>query len=350
MAESIALEPTLVAARIIAIRCETGIDSGFGHMSRMAVLARALGDRHDTEIKFLCDPNPIVERVLESEGSLYQVKDPDVSEEEFVERETVSADILVIDNKRDYSEAFVRLLRRSRAVVFVDHCSPGAFAADLIIFPCAALSQDVIDDRRWTDGRAVLLHGPQFVLLARQVLELRQRRGTRRNDGPLVVTTGGRDPEAVLVKLLKWLAGMRTVAPTIALVGDAFAHRSALEQLTSRLPAHIRVVPFSHNQLSEAEIAISTFGVTAYELMFFGIPTLVIGHSRENARTSRILAERCRATIDLGFIGELTEQSFMLHLSTLLEDKERRLEMSRLGLMHIDGLGAERMAEAIFAL
>jgi hypothetical protein len=52
----------------------------------------------------------------------------------------------------------------------------------------------------------------------------------------------------------------------------------------------------------------------------------------------------------MGFVGELTEQSFMAHLSTLLKDKERRLEMSRSGLTHIDGLGAERMADAIYAL
>jgi spore coat polysaccharide biosynthesis predicted glycosyltransferase SpsG len=337
-------------SRSVAIRCETRIDSGFGHMSRMATLARTLENRHRAGIKFLCDRNPIVERALASEGFRYQVKEPGVSEEDFVERETTSSDIVVMDTKRDYSVAFVRLLRASRAVVFVDHCGPGAFAADLVIFPCAALSRDVIEDPRWTEGGAVLLHGPQFVLLGRHVLELGQHRGIRGNGGPLVVTTGGRDPEGVLVTVLTWLARVQTDRSIIALVGEAFAHHSGLERLIKQLPAHVRVVPFSYSQLLEAQIAICTFGVTAYELMFLGIPSLVIGHSRENASTSRILAERCRATVDLGFIGELTEHAFLTQLSSVLEDQNQRLEMSRSAVTHIDGLGGERMAQAILGL
>jgi spore coat polysaccharide biosynthesis predicted glycosyltransferase SpsG len=84
--------------------------------------------------------------------------------------------------------------------------------------------------------------------------------------------------------------------------------------------------------------------------MFLGIPSLVIGHSRENAQTSRILAERCGATVDLGFIGDLTEQTFVTQFSRLLEDKERRVKMSQSGLAHIDGRGADRIAQEIVAL
>jgi spore coat polysaccharide biosynthesis predicted glycosyltransferase SpsG len=134
------------------------------------------------------------------------------------------------------------------------------------------------------------------------------------------------------------------------LVGAAFAHRQELERLRPRLPAHICVEPFSQQRLVGAEMAISTFGVTAYELMFLGIPALVIGHSRENAQTSRLLAERCGATVDLGFIGELTEHSFTTQFSRLLEDKERRMKMSQSGLAQIDGRGAVRIARQIMAL
>jgi spore coat polysaccharide biosynthesis predicted glycosyltransferase SpsG len=350
MAESIALERTLVAPRIVAIRCETGIDSGFGHLTRMLTLAEALQNRDGAIVKFLCDRNPIVERVLEAERFHYAVKDPSASEEEFVEQATRPADIVIVDNKHDYAADFVRALRRSRTIVFVDHCSAGVFAANLTIFPCAAVSADVIEDRRWGDGRAGLLHGARYVLLGRRVLDMAERRCSTRNSGPIVLTTGARDPERVLLTVLPWLARFRTDRRVVALCGDAFANRAVLERLTPQLPAHVRVVPFSQTQLAEAGVAVCTFGVTTYELMFLGIPALVIGHCRDNAETSRILAERCRATIDLGFIGDLTEEKFLPALSYLIDDEGRRLEMSRLGAAEIDGRGAERAAQAILAL
>jgi spore coat polysaccharide biosynthesis predicted glycosyltransferase SpsG len=324
---------------------------GLGHAIRMITLAKTLEERHGAQTRFLCDCNPMVERLLESEGFHYRLNDAGLSEEEFVERGTESANILAVDNKRDYSAAFVRLLRRGRTVVFVDHAGPGAFEANLTIFPCAAVSPSVIGDSRWAKGPCVLLHGSQFVLLGRKVLELRQRREAMRNDsGPIVLTTGGCDPQGVLLVVLPWLAHLSPKREIHVLVGAAFAHQRELETLRPRLPEHVRVLSYSHHRLVGAEIAVCTFGVTAYELMFLGIPSLVIGHSPENAETSRILAERCRATIDLGYIGNLREKEFIEQLSELIQNRERRRELSRSGLEQIDGLGAERMAERIVAL
>lgn len=335
----------------IAIRCETGLDKGLGHAIRMITLAKVLQERHGVQPRFLCDCNPMVERLLESEGFHYRFNDAGLSEEEFVEREAESANILVVDNKRDYTAAFVRSLRLSRRVVVVDHCSPGAFESNLTIFPCAALSSDVIEDSRWVNDHGVLLHGSQFVLLGCKVLELRQRRAAMRKDsGPIVLTTGGCDPQGVMLKVLPWLAHVSTDREILVLVGEAFAHPRELKYLKPRLPAHVQILPYSPNRLAGAAIAVCTFGVTTYELMFLGIPSLVIGHSLENAETSRILAERCRATIDLGHIGNLREKEFIEQLSELLQNGECRRELSRCGLERIDGLGAERMAERIVAL
>lgn len=335
----------------IAIRCETGVDKGFGHAIRMMTLAKALQERHGAQIKFLCDESPSVERLLETEGFRYGLNNAGLSEEDFVQRETGSADILVVDNKRDYAAAFVRWLRLSRGVVFVDHWSPGAFEANLTIFPCAAVSPSVIGDLRWANGPCVLLHGSQFVLLGRKMLELRPCREAARNDSaPIVLTTGGCDPQGVMLKVLPWLAYVPADREILVLVGEAFAYPRELECLKRRLPAHVQILPYSPRRLAGAAIAICTFGVTTYELMFLGIPSLVIGHSLENAETSRILAERCRATIDLGYIGDLREKGFIEQLSEVIQNRERRRELSRSGLEQIDGLGAERMAERIVAL
>jgi spore coat polysaccharide biosynthesis predicted glycosyltransferase SpsG len=120
--------------------------------------------------------------------------------------------------------------------------------------------------------------------------------------------------------------------------------------LQTRLPGHVRIHPYTHDRLAAAAVAVCTFGVTVYELMFLGIPSLVIGHSVGNAEISRILAERCRATVDLGYVGDLSAAGFIEPLSDLLGNQQRRRGLAQAGMERIDGLGAQRTAERIIGL
>jgi len=336
---------------IIAIRCETGSGKGFGHLSRMIGLAEVLARQYGARVRFLCDANPMVERFLRPTDFPYAANCGAAAEEEFLRLETQSADLLVIDTPHDYTEEFVRTLRSRRRVVFIDHCCAGSFAADLTLFPCAALSPEVIDNPRWHGAEGVLLHGTEFVLVSGNILELWQCRGASfGGSGPIVLTTGGSDPQGVMLVVLPWLAKLPADREINVLVGDSFAHPRELARLQTRLPGHVRIFPYSHDRLAAAAVAVCTFGVTAYELMFLGIPSLVIGHSVENAETSRILAERCRATVDLGYVGNLCAESFIEPLLELLGNQQRRRGLSQAGLEQIDGLGALRTAEKIIGL
>jgi spore coat polysaccharide biosynthesis predicted glycosyltransferase SpsG len=165
-----------------------------------------------------------------------------------------------------------------------------------------------------------------------------------------VLTAGASDPRGVTLRLLPWIAKLDVDREIHVLIGEAFVHARELARLAERLPSHLRFFPFSHDRLAAAGIAVCTFGVTAYELMFLGVPALVIGHTRENALTSRILAERCAATVDLGYVGDVREQTFKMELLDLLRDPRKQREMSAKGLEQVDGLGAERMAQRITGL
>jgi len=317
----------------------------------MIALAEALTRGHGARVRFLSDPNPIVERFLRPTDFLHTPNCRDVPEEEFLRRETESADLLIVDSKRDYSKEFVRVLRDRRRVIFIDHSCAGNFAADLTIFPCAALSQDISADPRWNGAAGALLHGAEFVLLSGNILELWQCRGASFGaSGPIVLSTGGSDPQGVMLTVLPWLAKMPAKREIDVLVGDAFLYPGELEILKSRLPAHVRFSPYSEDRLAGAAIAVCTFGVTTYELMYLGIPSLVIGHSKENAETSRILAERCGATIDCGYIRDLSEEKLIDPLMDLLQNPQRRRALARAGLEKVDGLGPERIAREVIAL
>ncbi len=351
MAESFPLECPVIDRCAIDIRCETGIAKGLGHISRSMTLGKALQKRCGATVRFLCDPNPPVEELLRREHWNFVTNDKARPEEEFLRQETAQADIVIVDRQWDYSAEFVRGLGRSRKIVFIDHCSPGSFEADLTIFPTASVTAEIVDDVRWRNRPDVFLYGAEFILMSERVIALRNRRRARCQTGrPIILTTGGCDPEAVMIQVLPWLGRVTIDGEVEALIGDAFAHHRQLEALKPTLPSHIQFYPFDAGRLPDAGIAICTFGVSVYELMFLGVPTLVIGHSLENADASRVLAERCGATIDLGYIGELTEDRFTQALTALLNNPKKQNEISRRALEQVDGLGAQRVAERIAAL
>jgi spore coat polysaccharide biosynthesis predicted glycosyltransferase SpsG len=238
-----------------------------------------------------------------------------VSEEsellEFVLNE--QPDILFIDKLYNYSVEFIRSIRIvSRVIMFHNLCD-GRFTCDAFILPAAHIPEEVISDPRWETGPVTLYHGFEYIVINRAIITAKKsadRRGT--TDLPsIIISTGGSDPQGVLLKLLPWIPPPgKDQFRVKVLVGEAFMHRSDLEQLLPCLDEHIQVIPYNAQELINGAFAIATFGVTSYELLHLQIPILSVGHSEQNARGSKVLSLKCSELVDLGYIDNLTKAHF----------------------------------------
>jgi len=110
-----------------------------------------------------------------------------------------------------------------------------------------------------------------------------------------------------LFYLIDWLKNCKK--NIILLIGEAFRYRNKLKEL--KLPENFKILPYNPIYLLEGDIAIATFGVTIYELVYLNIPTLCAGHTKENATGCEILSKRCEMVKSMGYFKDIKTEDII---------------------------------------
>jgi len=94
----------------------------------------------------------------------------------------------------------------------------------------------------------------------------------------------------MLFKVMDLLKGCKR--EILILIGDAFKHKERLNNLN--LPSNFKISPYRPSKLLEADVALATFGVTVYELIYLNIPVICAGHTEENKKGCKALSKHCK--------------------------------------------------------
>jgi spore coat polysaccharide biosynthesis protein SpsF len=97
-----------------------------------------------------------------------------------------------------------------------------------------------------------------------------------------------------------------------------------------------------------ADLAVTAFGVTAYELAAFGVPALYLALTPDHAHSASAF-EKAGMGLCLGVIDSVTPQAIREATDNLLADPTRRRDMQMAGVATIDGRGAARIAADLAA-
>src|SRR5207344_569861 len=92
-------------------------------------------------------------------------------------------------------------------------------------------------------------------------------------------------------------------------------------------------------EFASADVALAAFGVTAYELAAFGVPTLYLALTPDHALSASAF-EKAGMGISLGVAEDVSDEAIVRAVRRLLGDAGRRREMHTAGLMTLDGQGA----------
>jgi len=332
----------------IIFRCDVSSDIGLGHVIRCLTVAKELRDQ-----------NQIIFATTEDEMNSYiraanfkiLFKERGETEEVFLDRisSILNPDIIVIDKKYPYSADCLDHLKQNKTkIVMIDNICEGMSVSDEIIFPNAHLDKNLLKKYLSEEQIKNVKTGPEYVILRDEISGLKNKVVHNLHTPPnIVVTTGGTDPEGVLIRLIPWLKEMDLKANILLLVGQAFKFKDELEHLIGNLPNNFHVVPYSLQELIKGDIAICTFGVSIYEMIYLQIPTICISHSIENAHGARMLKERYWVIEDLGYVKDINLQNLYMAIIRLLTDEKYYTNMvERCGNL-IDGEGAKRVGKII---
>jgi spore coat polysaccharide biosynthesis predicted glycosyltransferase SpsG len=315
------------------VRADGSREVGFGHVMRSLAVAEVARDRGHAVEYVMAGDDVAVDLVGRRRFPTVRVAEP--HDHRWLDA-LQAGDRVLIDGYPFLNDGVTTAARARGAVVAaVDDHDGGPVEADIVVNPSAVAPE------RYANARQVC-SGPSYALIRPEFAAYRDR-ASRNETGTLLLTFGGSDAGDIAGKVLETLdnSGMYNAFSRVRLLlGPAAPEPNERAWLEV-----VRDPPDVAATLAEADIAISAAGSTTWELLYLGVPCLLI----EVAENQRLLAATAAATHGAIALGEAPDA--IAHLGEILQTRMRRgrIEMSQAAQNAVDGHGAQRVVDALFA-
>jgi UDP-2,4-diacetamido-2,4,6-trideoxy-beta-L-altropyranose hydrolase len=344
------------------IRVDAGAGIGGGHVSRCLAIASQLR-RLGHDLLFVCRPHAghLGERIREAGYEVRLLPPPGEPVDPTDYSTWVGA--TVEDDARQTIEAMDAAGRRADWIV-VDHygldCAWESFAGNgarvLAIDDLANRSHDcdvLVDqnvvagmDSRYSElipARASRLLGPAFALLGPEFAGLHAAARPRTCAQRLLAFFGATDPHGMTERFLKALRLLEALPLQVDLVLP-FDYPGTPEVGDRRLTVH-RALPSLAPLLAVADIALGAGGVTNWERLCLGLPSLVVATAENQVAICQELHRR-QLIHFLGWHDDVGSEAFAKALRAVVETAPLQ-EWSERCLRVVDGEGARRVAASM---
>lgn len=330
---------TAVSGTVI-MRCDGGAQLGLGHVRRSLSVARALRDREGFGVRFAMNDDALALAPVREQGFAVDTRPHGMSEIDWllsvsVEHKPVA---MMLDVRTELSATSVMRLKGADMVVAtIDDGSPRRLAADASFYPPVPQ----VFSLNWEGAEAEPQVGWEWVVLGHDTLPPFSVRSGRPR---VIVSMGGSDPQGLTVPAVRALMSLNDDFDATVVIGPAAD--PLIEARVARLAPRFTIVR-SPNDLpklmSEADLGLISFGVTAYELAAMGVPAVYLCLSDDHAISASAF-ESAGMGLSLGVASRLSEAMIAAVVNDLLGDPVYRREMGTAGRMSIDGRGAARIA------
>lgn len=336
------MTPVTDPSRTVLFRVDGGRDIGTGHVARCLTLATALdglGLQSVFMIKKRPGSEPLVERIRRQGHRVVEFQ-PGAGHDEgraIVEKAaSIEARLVVVDHYEIGLPQEQHVRSEGFTCLSIDDIGR-PHDADLILDQ----NIDAVPEKYPGLTSRHLLLGPRFALVRAVFLRARRRRGKVAGPGSKVlVTLGGADlggfgpllAEALCVEGIEVTLVQGPSAREIRMPGVRTIQNQTPEEMA--------------NWMLWADLAIGAGGTTCWELTCVGTPFMVTVLADNQLMNASGLASAGIA-INLGRAESLNYSEVASQAARLLSDPVRRQAMASAGMALVDGLGTERVIEAI---
>jgi spore coat polysaccharide biosynthesis predicted glycosyltransferase SpsG len=256
---------------------------------------------------------------------------------------------IVLDGPQfDGSYQFTLRQKGPRLLVFDDDGRVGYYSADLVVNPNLHAKAAYYSDREpWT---RVLL-GTPYVPLRNEFLA-HKGKATNVPDVAhrILVTLGGSDIRNHTLRVLRSLDRIQgTSLELTVVVGPSNLHADSIKAYAKRARHEVKVVQNAMRMsryMAGSDLAVSSGGITVWELAFMGVPTIVGATSSVEEKLVEGLRARGLFRV-LGRFTETSEKYLRNNVQALILNKEERKQMKKLGPKVVDGHGTKRILSAM---
>jgi spore coat polysaccharide biosynthesis protein SpsF len=341
----------------ILFRCDGSHEIGFGHVIRCLALADELRDTHGCHIVFaVLRDYRTLEMIKNHE---YQVEISDPSKEQFAYGEWFNGVVkkndpnaIILDVRDDLPYDTIGTLReRGILIVTIDDPTERRLLADLAFYPPVPQ----VKAMKWEGFTGQLYVGWEWVVLRREFSQNRKNSIKRINEASqlkiptILVTMGGSDPKDITFKTIKALSDVDNQFEATIILGPGFVHRDRLNELLKSFPHTYRVYENLSNMadiMAESDLAVASFGVTAYELAAMGVPAIHLCLTEDHVQ-SAIIFQGFDMAVNLGLADRVNEDKIASSIRYVLHDEDSLVKMANQGKKMVDGRGAIRIAHLV---
>lgn len=322
--------------RKLLFRCDGGKrpEVGTGHVRRCLLLADKLKEDEEFEIAFLMENgSEEIKRVSEMGYKVYTMDTKRNLLEQTIEAIKDFAPEILVSDILNSEEGYVKGVKDAGVIVIVlDDIGPGQKCADIKI---NAILETGLS----------LFEGPKYIVLP----EKSPKKTVTDRCTKIFMSFGGYDHLNITLKTLKALEPLDEKIEITAAIGDYYKYEEELNSFLKNAKRKfiIHFKPQNFDELfNQADLAIVSGGLTLFEAMARGIPSIVIGQYEHQIKTARRYESR-NALICLGMGNRVDERTIFEKVIELIEDRSLRKLATKNGLRLVDGMGLKRVSELI---
>lgn len=356
----------------VAIRTDASLQIGIGHLMRCLTLAEELR-RCNVHVQFVCREHPghmadmiskkgfavtllpapveAVETVLEKDdyAAWLGVSQKDDAVQTIAALCARQIDWLIVDHYGLDHEWETILRPHTRKIMAIDDIANRKHDCDLLLDQ--NFSQEL--EARYNDlapKHCKLLLGPRYALLKPEYDEYRKIQTPRNGKiNKILIFMGGSDNANITGKVLELLSMPELAHIQVDVVlGANNPHRKKILQQSNKRPSTVVYTARPHlaDLMARADLAIGAGGVTTWERMCLGLPSLVISIA-DNQKPA------CQALSDAGLINyignwtDLDQIDLKERIFFLLEREDYLRFQSTACQTIVDGKGAGRVVESL---
>lgn len=320
--------------------CHAGLGLGLGHLTRTLVIARALQKELGAHVKLLIQGDEVLIEVNDKFEHQFLSSHESLTDAVALLAQQNDVDLLIFDLHPmqvpvDIDDLFAELRSHGRKLIAVDSLAGHSSFLDLVFIPAFNFQPP-----QNTEDAAKFIYGWDCFLLNVQ----NQPRPWVPGENILILSGGsdttelGRDwPRELNDKLpensdLHWITG-------------PFAQAPAWPDCP-RIKMHNHIAPSGLGDfMANANYAITVYGVSFYELLYFGVPTVVFSPygNKDNSELTAI------AEMGVALVAA-DEHDAITKLMRLMEDDQLASTLSLKSLRQMSVHGGHRFASCIAKL
>lgn len=341
---------------MILIRVDASLSIGLGHLLRCVSIAEYLKSI-DKKVLFLSKTG-YLKKLISDNGFDLILLDQNISiEDELTEIERIINDkiistvLLDINNfysftdLRSYEYYLGQLKTLKLYLISFEDPYNCVHTSDIIVIPYLASDKQGLATKENTK----YLLGLKYYVLRSEFLNVNPIKILRKTRS-LLITMGGADPKNITMKVLNSLKDLKMKLNLKIVISDLYQLKEEdINSLLHNYPGDYSIIRNADNMarlMAESDIAIINSGLTKYETLSVGLPTVVISNNDYHSELMEDF-DNYNVIIHLGEVDKLDDKKILDAAISLATNYKVRLQMSERGKSLLDGHGVERIIAEI---